>query len=60
MEENGVKPEVEIYDLGGLDNFMLIEKQGFFSTEVMERVADHGSADGIEEIPEDIQKALGF
>ncbi len=49
-----------------MDNDLLIEtnprfeetakKLGFFSTEVMERVADHGSAEGIEEIPEDIQK----
>jgi 3-keto-5-aminohexanoate cleavage enzyme len=31
MEENGVKPEVELYDMGGLDNFLLIMKQGFFS-----------------------------
>ena len=31
MEENGVKPEVEIYDMGGLDNFLLIMKQGIFS-----------------------------
>ncbi len=31
MEENGVKPEVECYDMGGLDNFMLIGKQGIFS-----------------------------
>ncbi len=31
MEENGVKPEVEVYDIGGLDNFMLIAKQGFFT-----------------------------
>ena len=31
MEENGVKPEIEIYDIGGFDNFMLIDKQGIFS-----------------------------
>ncbi len=31
MEENGVKPEIECYDMGGLDNTMLIAKQGFFS-----------------------------
>lgn len=31
MEENGVKPEIEIYDMGGLDNVSLIMKQGFFS-----------------------------
>lgn len=31
MEENGVKPEIEIYDIGGLDNFMLVARQGFFS-----------------------------
>ncbi|MCP4728321.1 MAG: 3-keto-5-aminohexanoate cleavage protein [bacterium] len=31
MEDNGVKPEVECYDMGGLDNFMLIGKQGIFS-----------------------------
>ncbi len=34
MEENGVKPEVEVYDIGGLDNFLLIAKQGFFSEPV--------------------------
>jgi len=31
MEELGVKPEPEIYDIGGLDNWLLISKQGFFS-----------------------------
>jgi len=31
MEENRVKPEIEIYDMGGLDNVLLIMKQGFFS-----------------------------
>ena len=31
MEENGVKPEIEVYDMGGLDNTLLIMKQGFFS-----------------------------
>ncbi len=31
MEEIHVKPEIEVYDLGGLDNFFLIEKQGFFT-----------------------------
>ena len=31
MEENNVKPEIECYDMGGLDNVMLIAKQGFFT-----------------------------
>jgi 3-keto-5-aminohexanoate cleavage enzyme len=31
MESNGVKPEIEIYDFGGIDNTLLIMKQGFFS-----------------------------
>ncbi len=31
MEENGVKPEIECYDMGGLDNTMLIARQGFFT-----------------------------
>jgi 3-keto-5-aminohexanoate cleavage enzyme len=31
MEENGVKPEMELYDMGGLDNWLLISKQGFFT-----------------------------
>jgi 3-keto-5-aminohexanoate cleavage enzyme len=31
MEENGVKPEIEIYDIGGFDNFSLIARQGFFT-----------------------------
>lgn len=31
MEENGVKPEIEIYDTGGLDNVFIIMKQGFFT-----------------------------
>ena len=31
MEENGVKPEIECYDMGGFDNTMLIMKQGFFT-----------------------------
>ena len=31
MEENKIKPELEVYDIGGLDNFLLIKKQGFFT-----------------------------
>ncbi|MHB8092489.1 MAG: 3-keto-5-aminohexanoate cleavage protein [Syntrophales bacterium] len=31
MEENGVKPEIECYDMGGLDNTLLIARQGIFS-----------------------------
>ncbi len=31
MEENNVRPEIECYDMGGLDNSLLIAKQGFFS-----------------------------
>ncbi|MBW2637288.1 MAG: 3-keto-5-aminohexanoate cleavage protein [Deltaproteobacteria bacterium] len=31
MEENGVKPEIECYDMGGLDNTLLIGKQGIYS-----------------------------
>ncbi len=31
MESNNVKPELEVYDIGGLDNFLVISKQGFFS-----------------------------
>ncbi|TAL39664.1 MAG: hypothetical protein EPN93_00915 [Spirochaetes bacterium] len=31
MEEAGVKPEMELYDMGGLDNWALIAKQGFFT-----------------------------
>ncbi len=34
MEENKVKPEVEVYDIGGFDNTELIAKQGFFSDPV--------------------------
>lgn len=34
MEENGVKPEVEVYDMGGLDNMLLIANQGFFSNPI--------------------------
>ncbi len=30
MEELGVRPEMEIYDMGGLDNWLLIQKQGIF------------------------------
>lgn len=30
MEENGVRPEIECYDMGGLDNVLLIMQQGFF------------------------------
>jgi 3-keto-5-aminohexanoate cleavage enzyme len=30
MEELGCRPEAEIYDIGGLDNWLLIFKQGFF------------------------------
>jgi 3-keto-5-aminohexanoate cleavage enzyme len=32
MEANQVKPEPEIYDIGGLDNWILIQKQGIFGT----------------------------
>lgn len=32
MEENGVKPEIECYDMGGLDNVLLIMPQGMFSS----------------------------
>ena len=31
MEANGIKPEIEVYDMGGIDNALLIAKQGFFS-----------------------------
>ncbi len=31
MEENGIKPEIEVYDFGGVDNVLLIMKQGIFS-----------------------------
>jgi 3-keto-5-aminohexanoate cleavage enzyme len=31
MEELKVKPEPEIYDIGGLDNWLTISKQGFFT-----------------------------
>jgi 3-keto-5-aminohexanoate cleavage enzyme len=31
MEENGVKPEIEIYDTSGIDNVLMIMKQGFFT-----------------------------
>ena len=31
MEENRVKPEIECYDMGGLDNVLLIMRQGMFS-----------------------------
>ena len=31
MEENQVKPEFELYDFGGLDNVLLIGKQGIFT-----------------------------
>ena len=31
FEENKVKPEIECYDIGGIDNTMIIAKQGFFT-----------------------------
>jgi 3-keto-5-aminohexanoate cleavage enzyme len=31
MEAQGTKPEPEIYDIGGLDNWYMISKQGFFT-----------------------------
>lgn len=31
MEENDIKPEIECYDIGGIDNTLLIAKQGFFT-----------------------------
>ncbi len=34
MEENQVTPEIEIYDMGGLDNALLIDKQGIFSNPI--------------------------
>jgi 3-keto-5-aminohexanoate cleavage enzyme len=30
MRENGIKPEFEIYDMGGLFNVLLLKKQGIF------------------------------
>jgi len=32
MEENGVKPEIEVYDIGGLDNVLMIMNQGMFTS----------------------------
>lgn len=32
MQQNGIKPEIEVYDIGGLDNILLLMKQGIFST----------------------------
>lgn len=32
MEAVAIKPEIEVYDIGGLDNVLLIMKQGFFSS----------------------------
>jgi 3-keto-5-aminohexanoate cleavage enzyme len=34
MEENGVKPEIECYDMGGLDNMLIIMNQGFFTNPI--------------------------
>lgn len=34
MEEYKVKPEVECYDMDGMDNFLLVAKQAFFSEPV--------------------------
>lgn len=31
MEENNIKPEIECYDIGGIDNTLLIGKQGIFT-----------------------------
>jgi 3-keto-5-aminohexanoate cleavage enzyme len=31
MEGAGIKPEIECYDMGGIDNTLLIARQGFFS-----------------------------
>ncbi len=31
MEKQNIKPEIEVYDMSGIDNALLIEKQGFFS-----------------------------
>jgi len=31
MEKEGIKPEIECYDIGGIDNTLLIAKQGIFS-----------------------------
>ena len=31
MEEEQIKPEIECYDIGGIDNTLLIAKQGIFS-----------------------------
>jgi 3-keto-5-aminohexanoate cleavage enzyme len=35
MEKEGIKPEIEVYDVGGLDNILLIKKQGFFSSPML-------------------------
>lgn len=31
MEQQGVKPEIECYDIGGIDNTLLIARQGIFT-----------------------------
>jgi len=64
---SGIEPIFALaYERNVMDNDVLIETnplfeetakaRGFFSNEVMEKVAEHGSADGIDEIPEDIRK----
>jgi ribonucleoside-diphosphate reductase alpha chain len=51
-----------------MDNDRLIEvnpmfeevavKRGFYSQELMALIADHGSVHGIDEVPEDVQRAF--
>lgn len=35
MEANGIKPEIEVYDISGIDNVLLIAKQGFFTSPML-------------------------
>jgi ribonucleoside-diphosphate reductase alpha chain len=64
---SGVEPLFAVsYVRTVMDNDRLIEvnpifediavKQGFYSRELMQLIADHGSVDGIDEVPADVQR----
>jgi len=64
---SGVEPLFAIsYVRNVMDDDKLVEvnplfesiarERGFYSTELMEKIAEHGSCEGLDEVPEDIQK----
>jgi 3-keto-5-aminohexanoate cleavage enzyme len=58
MRDAGIKPEFEIYDLGGLFNVLLLRKQGIFG-EPMHFQMVFGTAGGVPYTPSIFSKLMG-